>query len=64
MVRGVQALQETYRKPVVLASAMTPLESQVVRDMVTEGGRFQHRLDDVAAVLAALHDYATMHDTA
>jgi acyl-CoA synthetase (NDP forming) len=64
MLRSVQALQETYRKPVVLASAMTPLESQVVRDMIAEGLRFQHRLDDVAAVLAALHDYATMHGAA
>jgi acyl-CoA synthetase (NDP forming) len=64
MIRSVQALQETRRKPVVLASIMTPLESQVVRDMLTEGIRLQHRLDDVAAVMAALYDYATMHGTA
>jgi acyl-CoA synthetase (NDP forming) len=64
MIRSVQALQEVHHKPVVLATAMTPLESQVIRDMVAEGIRFQYRLDDVAAVLAALYDYATMHGMA
>lgn len=64
MIRNIQALQETYQKPVLMATAMTPLESQVVRDMVEEGIRFQHRLDDIAAVFAALHDYATMHGVA
>lgn len=64
MIRGVQALQNTYKKPVLFATAMTPLESQVVRDLAAEGIRFQHRLDDTAAVLAALHDYATMHGAA
>jgi acetyltransferase len=64
MLRSVQALQETYHKPVLLASPMTPLESQAVRDLVAERVRFQHRLDDVAMVLAALYDYARMHRTA
>jgi acetyltransferase len=61
MIRSVQALQETYNKPVMSVTAMTPLESQVVRDLVAEGVRFQHRLDDAAAVLAALYAYAKMH---
>jgi acetyltransferase len=61
LMRSIQALQATHHKPVVLASAMTPLESQVVRELVAEGMRFQHRLDDVAAVLAALYDYTRMH---
>ena len=49
-------------KPVVLATAMTPLESQMVQELIAEGRRFQHRLDDTAAVLAALRDYASMHE--
>jgi acyl-CoA synthetase (NDP forming) len=61
MIRRVQKLQDNYKKPVLFATAMTPLESQVVRDLAAEGIRFQHRLGDAAAVLAALHDYATMH---
>ena len=60
LLRGAHALQQAHRKPVMLVSAMTPLESQVVRDMVAEGKRFQHRLDDAAAVLAALYDYTRM----
>jgi hypothetical protein len=46
---------------VVLATAMTPLESQMVQELIAEGLRFQHRLDDAAAVLAALRDYASLH---
>jgi len=61
MIRGIQALQETYQKPVLLATAMTPLESQVIRDLRAKGTRFLHRLDDVAAIFSALHDYAGMH---
>lgn len=61
MIRSIQALQETYQKPVLLATAMTPLESQVIRDMVSEGIRFLHRIDDVAAIFSALYDYARMH---
>jgi acyl-CoA synthetase (NDP forming) len=64
MIRSVQALQEVHHKPVVLVSAMTPLESQVVQELIPEGIRFQHRLDDAAAVMAALYDYTTMHGTA
>ena len=47
---------------VVLATAMTPLESQMVQELIAEGLRFQHRLDDAAAVLAALGDYARLHE--
>jgi len=47
---------------VVLATAMTPLESQMVQELIAEGLRFQHRLDDAAAVLAALRDYARRHE--
>jgi len=61
MIRKLPALQETYQKPVLLATAMTPLESQVIGDMMAEGIRFQHCLDDVGAVLSAMYDYATMH---
>jgi hypothetical protein len=53
-----------HHKPVVLASVMTPLESQVVQELIPEGIRFQHRLDDAAAVMAALYDYTTMLGTA
>jgi hypothetical protein len=41
---------------------MTPLESQMVQELIAEGLRFQHRLDDTAAVLAALRAYASMHE--
>jgi hypothetical protein len=51
-------LQQKYGKPLLFVSAMTSQESQVVRDLTAEGIRFQHRLDDAAIVLAALHDYA------
>lgn len=61
MIRGVQELHQTYQKPVVWVTAMTPMESQLVQDMVAEGIRFQHRLEDASAVLAALRDYAQMH---
>jgi acyl-CoA synthetase (NDP forming) len=64
MIRSVHAMQQTYDKPVVVASAMTAQESQAVLEMMHEGVRFQHRLDDVAAVLAALYDYASMHGMA
>jgi acyl-CoA synthetase (NDP forming) len=59
LLRSFHALQEHYQKPVVLATAMTPLESQIVQELIAEGRRFQHRVDDTAAVLAALHNYAT-----
>jgi hypothetical protein len=63
MIRSVQELQKTYQKPIILVTAMTPLESQVVREMMAEGVRFQHCLDDVSAVFAALWDYTDMHRT-
>lgn len=61
MIKSVKDLQQTYQKPVMLATAMTPMESQVVQEMVAEGVRFQHRIEDVSAVLAALWEYADMH---
>jgi hypothetical protein len=61
LLHSFHALQERYQKPVVLATAITPLESQMVQELIAEGLRFQHRLDDAAAVLAALRDYATLH---
>ena len=62
LLRSLHALQERYQKPVILATPMTPLESQMVQELIAEGLRFQHRLDDTAAVLAALRDYARMHE--
>ena len=62
MIRSVQELQQIYQKPIILVTAMTPMESQVIQEMMAEGVRFQHRLDDVSAVLAALWDYTDMHD--
>ena len=62
LLHSFYALQERYQKPVVLATAMTPLESQMVQELIAEGLRFQHRLDDAAAVLAALRDYASMQE--
>jgi acyl-CoA synthetase (NDP forming) len=61
LLHSFYGLQERYQKPVILATAMTPLESQMVQELIVEGLRFQHRLDDTAAVLAALRDYASMH---
>jgi acyl-CoA synthetase (NDP forming) len=61
LLHSFHALQERYQKPVVLATAMTPLESQMVQELIAEGLRFQHRLDDAAAILAALCDYANMY---
>jgi acyl-CoA synthetase (NDP forming) len=58
MIRSAHALQQKYGKPLLFVTAMTSQESQVVRDLIAEGIRFQHRLDDAAIVLAALHDYA------
>jgi acetyltransferase len=62
LLHSFHALQERYQKPVVLATAMTPLESQMVRELIDEGLRFQHRLDDTAAVLAALRSYSRLHE--
>lgn len=56
-----EALQTARGKPVVVANAMTPLESQVVGELMSEGIRFQHRLDDAAIAMTALHDHAKMH---
>jgi acyl-CoA synthetase (NDP forming) len=61
LLQSFHALQARYQKPVVLATAMTPLESQMVQELIAEGLRFQYRLDDTAAVLATLRDYATFH---
>jgi hypothetical protein len=61
LLHSFHALQERYQKPVVLATAMTPLESQMVQELIAEGLRFQHRLDDAAAVLAAPRDYASLY---
>ena len=61
MIRTVQELQKTYQKPIMLVTAMSPLESQTVQEMMAEGVRFQHSLDDVSAVFAALWDYTEMH---
>ncbi len=60
LLHSCHALQARYQKPVVLATAMTPLESQMVRELIDEGLRLQHRLDDTAAVLAALRSYARL----
>jgi acetyltransferase len=62
LLQSFHALQARYQKPVMLATAMTPLESQMVQELIAEGLRFQHRLDDTAAVLAALRDYARLHE--
>jgi len=62
LLHSFHALQERYQKPVVLATAITPLESQMVQELIAEGRRFQHRLDDTAAVLAALRGYASMQE--
>jgi len=62
LLRSLHALQERSQKPVVLATAMTPLESQMVQELIAEGLRFQHRLDDAAAVLAALRYYAGLRE--
>jgi len=62
LLHSFHTLQERYKKPVILATAMTPLESQMIQELIAEGLRFQHRLDDTAAVLAALRDYASMHE--
>lgn len=64
MIRSARQLQESYRKPVFLATAMTPAESQLVQEMAAEGIRFQHSLEEVSAVIAALRDYADMHGAA
>jgi len=61
LLHSCHALQARYQKPVVLATPMTPLESQMVRELIDEGLRLQHRLDDTAAVLAALRSYARLH---
>jgi hypothetical protein len=61
LLHSCHALQARYQKPVVLATAMTPLESQMVRELIDEGLRLQHRLDDTAAVLAALRSYTRLH---
>jgi acetyltransferase len=61
MIRYLHTLQEIYKKPVFLVSAMTPLESQVIRDMTSEGIRFFDRLEDVASVIYAVHEYGKMH---
>ena len=36
--------------------------SLACQELIAEGRRFQHRLDDTAAVLAALRDYTSMHE--
>lgn len=61
LLHRLHALQARYQKPVMLVTAMTPLESQMVQELIAEGLRFQHRLDDAAVVLAALWDYARRH---
>jgi acyl-CoA synthetase (NDP forming) len=63
-LRSLQALQSTHQKPVLFATAMTSLESQAVQELIAEGLRFQHRLDDAAAVMAALWQYAHLHRSA
>lgn len=60
MIRSAHALQKKYGKPLLIVSAMTSQESQVVRDLTAADIRFQHRLDDAAIVLAALYDYASI----
>ena len=60
MIRSAYALQKKYGKPLLIMSAMTSQESQVVRDLTAEDIRFQHRLDDAAVVLAALYDYTSI----
>jgi acetyltransferase len=60
MIRSAHALQKKYGKPLLIMSAMTSQESQVVRDLTAEDIRFQNRLDDAAIILAALYDYATI----
>jgi acyl-CoA synthetase (NDP forming) len=60
MIRSAHAVQKKYGKPLLIMSAMTSQESQVVRDLTAEDIRFQNRLDDAAIILAALYDYATI----
>ena len=58
MIRGFDTLEKETRLPVLVGSHYSPWECQVVYDLNEEGIRIYNRLDEIAQLLSALHDYS------
>ena len=58
VIRGFNGLEKETGLPVLIGSHFTPWECQVVYDLNEEGIRIYNRLDEIAQVLAALHEYS------
>ncbi len=57
VMRGYDGLQQEFRKPVILASHHSSLESQTISDIQNEGLRVLNRLDEIAQVLSRMYVY-------
>jgi hypothetical protein len=57
VMRGYDALQQEFRKPVILGSHLSPWESQTLSDLQGEGLRVFHRVDEIAQVLFRMYEY-------
>jgi acetyltransferase len=57
VMRGYDRLQQEFRKPVILGSHHSLLESQAISDLQGEGIRVLNRLDEIAQVLFRMYEY-------
>jgi acetate---CoA ligase (ADP-forming) subunit alpha len=57
VIRGFSTLEKETRLPVLIGSHFAPWECQVVYDLNKEGIRIYNRLDEIAQLLSAMHDY-------
>jgi acyl-CoA synthetase (NDP forming) len=57
VIGGFQALEKETGRPVLIGGAFTPLESQTVYDLNRQGIRFYNRLNEIAQLLALMHDH-------
>ncbi len=57
IIQAFDALQNELDFPVVIGNHYSPWESQVVRDINTQGIRMMNRIDEIAQLLALMHDY-------
>ena len=57
VMRGYDGLQREFRKPVILGSHHTSLESQTISELQDEGFRVLNRLDEIAQILLWMYEY-------
>ena len=61
-VRSVATLEKEYDIPILIGSHYNPWQSQLVKDVTSEGHRVYNRLTDLAQILTLMREYWRKHD--